>query len=161
MHGGTLDLIAHFRRLFSYDAWANQEVIRAMRAAQPVPGRSLQLIAHISAAERIWWDRLQTKTQAVPVWPDWTFSECQVRADEIHRLWAEYLLNKAESDFAKPVSYVNSKGEAFSSTPYDILLHVITHSAHHRGQIAYDMRAAGFTPAYTDYIHGVRQGLVE
>jgi uncharacterized damage-inducible protein DinB len=156
-----LDLIVHFRRLFSYDSWANREVIRAMTAAEPLPGKSLKLIAHVSAAERIWWDRLQAKAQAVPVWPDWTFAECEARASEMEGMWKEYLMNKAESDFAMPVSYVNSKGKSFSNTPYDILLHVITHSAHHRGQIASDMRAAGFTPAYTDYIHGVRQGLVE
>lgn len=156
-----MDLTAHFRRLFSYDAWANNEVIRAMKAAEPLPRKSLQWIAHISAAERIWWDRLQVKAQAVPVWPDWTLSECEARTGQMDQLWKEYLTGKVQADFAKPVSYVNSKGESFSSTPYDILLHVVTHSAHHRGQIAAAMRAAGFTPAYTDYIHGVRQGLVE
>jgi uncharacterized damage-inducible protein DinB len=35
------------------------------------------------------------------------------------------------------------------------------HSAYHRGQIASQMRASGKTPAYTDFIHGVRQGLVK
>lgn len=156
-----MDLLAHFRRLFSFDGWANQEVIRSMKSAEPLPAKSVSWLAHIIAAERIWWDRLQVKPQAVPVWPDWTHPECKTRAGEMVRLWKEYLAGKAESDFFKPVSYVNSKGEGFSSNPYDILLHVIAHSAHHRGQIAADMRAAGFTPAYTDYIHGVRQGLVE
>jgi uncharacterized damage-inducible protein DinB len=35
------------------------------------------------------------------------------------------------------------------------------HSSYHRGQIAADMRAAGVTPAFTDFIHAVRQGFVE
>jgi uncharacterized damage-inducible protein DinB len=35
------------------------------------------------------------------------------------------------------------------------------HSAYHRGQIATQMRTAGYLPAYTDFIHGVRQRLVE
>jgi uncharacterized damage-inducible protein DinB len=34
------------------------------------------------------------------------------------------------------------------------------HSAYHRGQIAADMRAAGFEPVYTDFIHAVRQGYI-
>jgi len=42
----------------------------------------------------------------------------------------------------------------------DILTHVLLHSAYHRGQIAVDLRAAGLTPAYTDYIHAVRQGKI-
>jgi uncharacterized damage-inducible protein DinB len=43
----------------------------------------------------------------------------------------------------------------------EILTHVVIHSAYHRGQIASDVRAAGGVPAYTDYIHAVRQGLIE
>jgi uncharacterized damage-inducible protein DinB len=35
------------------------------------------------------------------------------------------------------------------------------HSAYHRGQAALEMRAAGIQPAYTDFIHGVRQGFVK
>jgi len=156
-----VDLSAHFRRLFSYDVWANREVLRAMSMANPFPSKSLKLLAHINAAERLWWDRLMSQPQSVAVWPDWTLQECSSRIDELDQLWKEYVANKTAEDFARAVSYVNSKGESFSSTPYDILLHVVTHSAHHRGQIAADMRAAGHTPAYTDYIHGVRQGLVE
>jgi uncharacterized damage-inducible protein DinB len=38
---------------------------------------------------------------------------------------------------------------------------VLFHSAYHRGQIASQMRAAGFTPAYTDFIHAVREGFIE
>lgn len=43
----------------------------------------------------------------------------------------------------------------------DILTHVLMHSAYHRGQIASHMRANGKTPAYTDFIHAVRQGFVK
>jgi uncharacterized damage-inducible protein DinB len=59
------------------------------------------------------------------------------------------------------VDYQNSKGENWKSRIDDILMHVITHSAYHRGQIAADMRSAGMNPAYTDFIHSVRQGFVE
>jgi len=59
------------------------------------------------------------------------------------------------------ISYKNTKGEGWTSVIEDVLLHVTTHSAYHRGQIALNLRAAGLQPAYTDYIHGVRQGLVK
>jgi len=39
--------------------------------------------------------------------------------------------------------------------------HVTIHSAYHRGQIASDVRSAGQEPAYTDYIHAVRQRFLE
>ena len=40
-------------------------------------------------------------------------------------------------------------------------MHVIMYSVYHRGQIASNVRAEGLTPAYTDFIHAVRQGFVE
>ena len=45
-------------------------------------------------------------------------------------------------------------------TPWDVLTHVVTDSAYHRGQVASELRAGGFEPAYTDFIHAVRQGLL-
>jgi uncharacterized damage-inducible protein DinB len=59
------------------------------------------------------------------------------------------------------IGYKNSKSEPWTSLVRDILTHVFMHSAYHRGQIAADMRQAGQVPAYTDFIHGVRQGLVK
>jgi uncharacterized damage-inducible protein DinB len=41
------------------------------------------------------------------------------------------------------------------------LTHVLFHSAYHRGQIALHLRASGFTPASTDFIHAVRAGFIE
>ena len=75
------------------------------------------------------------------------------------RSWKELLSRTDILD--RSVHYTNSKGEAYDSLVGDILTHVFMHSAYHRGQIAADMRQNGVTPAYTDFIHGVRQGLVE
>jgi uncharacterized damage-inducible protein DinB len=73
----------------------------------------------------------------------------------------EYFSQLSSSALAEKVIYKNSKGEAWSSTVHDVLTHVALHSAYHRGQIAGLMRARGYAPAYTDFIHAVRQGLFE
>jgi uncharacterized damage-inducible protein DinB len=59
------------------------------------------------------------------------------------------------------VACKNTKSEPRSSSVQDILTHVLLHSAYHRGQIASQVRAGGETPASTDFIHAVRQGLIE
>jgi uncharacterized damage-inducible protein DinB len=143
------------RRQFSYDAWANREVLAAIRAAG-ADERSLQLIAHILAAERLWLERLKQQPQSMPVWPKLSIEQCEAQAEEMPRLWSEYL-DSIGKDFSPSISYKNSKGEAWSSTVLDILTHVEMHSVYHRGQIATHMRANGKTPAYTDFIHAVRQ----
>jgi uncharacterized damage-inducible protein DinB len=37
-----------------------------------------------------------------------------------------------------------------------VLLHVVSHGAYHRGQIASDLRNSGGEPVLTDFIHWVR-----
>ena len=156
-----MDLIAHFTRLFAYDGWANQEVLKGLRATAAMPPRALKLMAHIFSSQHLWMERLEQKPQTLPVWPDFTLDPCDRQAVELPALWKSYLAGKSEADLAEPVRYQNSQGETWSSRKDDILMHLITHSVYHRGQVAAAVRAAGFTPAYTDFIHSIRQGLVK
>ena len=156
-----MDLLKHFSRLFAYDGWANQEALASLRAATTPLPQALKLMAHIFAAERLWMERLELKPETVPVWPEFTAEECERQAAELPALWKDYLAASSEAELARPVAYRNSRGETWSSRKDDILMHLITHSTHHRGQVAAAVRAAGFTPAYTDFIHSIRQGFVK
>ncbi len=156
-----MDMREHFRRLFRYDEWANREVLAALKVDGATPSRSLKFMAHIVAAERLWLERLKQQEQSLPVWPEFTLEQCEAQAADLSRLWWHYLGELTAGQLSEPQSYKNSKGESWSSSLQDVLMHVVMHSAYHRGQIATDMRAAGFTPAYTDFIHSVRQGFVE
>ena len=149
----------HFRRLFAYDAWANREVLAGFRAVGPVPERPLELMAHILSAQRLWLERLRQQPQTFPVWPRFTLEECEKQAAEMPGLWKQYLNSLA--DAGALVTYKNTLGEEWTNRIEDILMHVVMHSAYHRGQIASSLRAAGLAPAYTDFIHGIRQGFVE
>ena len=97
----------------------------------------------------------------MPVWPELNVQGCADGLLDASRGWADYLRDDTAARLADTVSYTNSKGEAWTSTVEDILIHVTIHSAYHRGQIASDLRAAGLEPAYTDYIHAVRQRSIE
>ena len=154
-----MSLADHLRRQFSYDAWANREVLIVIRSTGGNDERSLQLMSHIVAAERLWLERLTQVPQSVPVWPKADLTFCETENNTLARLWTNYL--DEVTDFDRAISYKNSKGESWTSTIGDVLTHVLMHSAYHRGQIASHMRASGHTPAYTDFIHGVRQGLVK
>jgi uncharacterized damage-inducible protein DinB len=153
-----MSLIDHIRREFAYDEWANQETLAAIGSEGDE--RSLQLMAHILSAERLWLERLRQQPQSSPVWPQAGFERCQQQLAELARLWREYLATTSENDLGRTASYKNSKGEPWTNSVLDILTHVIMHSGYHRGQIAAHLRQIGRTPAYTDFIHGIRQGLV-
>jgi uncharacterized damage-inducible protein DinB len=118
-------------------------------------------MGHIVGAEFLWLARLENQTSPMPVWPDLSLKECGRRVGEVSGKLLEILAGASPASLNEQVSYTNSKGEAWSSPVEEILTHIAIHSAYHRGQIAADIRSAGQTPAYTDYIHAVRQGLVE
>jgi len=156
-----MTMLEHIGSLFSYDDWANREVLASLEALESPPERSGKLLAHILSAERLWLERLLAQKQTLPVWPLLTLKDCKSELDQLHERWKNYLTSLGEAGLSDSCTYKNTRGDTFTSKKQDILLHVIMHSAYHRGQIAADVRAAGFTPAYTDLIHAVRQGFVE
>ncbi|MGC2196055.1 MAG: DinB family protein [Terriglobales bacterium] len=155
-----MNLLQHYRQLVNYDEWANLEVIGSFRAAGGPPARSLKLLAHVVAAEHVWLARLLQRPSPLPVWPELSLEQCEEQARLLSVSWRDYLAGDTAGSLDRTVSYKNSKGESWTSSVRDILTHVFMHSAYHRGQIATDMRQAGHVPPYTDFIHGVRQGLV-
>ena len=156
-----MNLADYLRREFAYDAWANQEVLAAIRGAGGEDTRSLELMSHILAAQRVWYERLKQVPQSVPVWPALDLARCEAESAALGGLWHEYLDLLTAGDASQSISYKNTRGESWTSAIVDILTQVVMHSAYHRGQIASHMRANGQVPASTDFIHGIRQGLVK
>ena len=149
------------KRLLAYDAWANREAVASLRAADHPPPKALTTLAHLVGAGRLWLARLEGSAGKPPaVWPDLSLDEASAGVEELAGHWRAYAAGLDEPALAKTVSYTNSKGEPWTSTVGDILTHVVIHGGYHRGQIASDLRGAGFTPAYTDYIEAVRRGLI-
>jgi uncharacterized damage-inducible protein DinB len=156
-----MELSEHLRRQFAYDEWANREVLTGLKVSPNAPVRPRQLLAHILSAERLWLERIRQQAQTLPVWPDFTLDQCDKQIVDLARLWHNFFGQLSPPELSETVVYKNSKGEPWTSTVEDILTHVLLHSAYHRGQIASLVRAGGEQPAYTDFIHAVRQGLVE
>jgi uncharacterized damage-inducible protein DinB len=136
-------------------------VLAALKATPRPSARLLQLLAHILSAERLWLERIRKQPQSLPVWPEFSLDQCGAQITELDRLIQDYLGQLSSITLSEDVVYRNSKGQPWKSTVQDILTHVLLHSAYHRGQIATAMRAGGEQPAYTDFIHAVRQGLIE
>ncbi len=169
-------MIEHHRRMIAYDAWANGEALASFRAcgakserpaqaAPPTPAappappaRAVRVFAHVVGAERLWLARIAGEAPMVAVWPAWPLDECAAALAELAPSWRGFFDRSTDERLADPVAYTNSKGEPWTSTVGDIITHVVAHSAHHRGQIASELRAAGHSPAYTDFIHAVRSG---
>lgn len=155
-----MNLSEHYEQLRRYDVWANREIIASLQKQASPPARCTQLLAHIIGAEYVWLARLNQSAPPVAVWPEMTLPQCEEHIGQLDNIWTEYCAKHLPAGLEDSITYKNSKGEPWSSRVQDVLTHVFLHSAYHRGQIASEMRRAGYTPAYTDFIHAVRQELI-
>ena len=62
-----MSLVAHFHRLFTYDAWANSEVLNSLYAVPTPPQRSVAFMGHILSAQTLWLQRIMGQPQTLPV----------------------------------------------------------------------------------------------
>ncbi|MEO7501382.1 MAG: DinB family protein [Gemmatimonadaceae bacterium] len=142
--------------MFEHLRWADAGVQASLTEAVNPPPHTLDLFAHVVAAEHVWLARMRGEKPEVEVWPKLSLSQCLElgarNADEFSAL-VECL---DEIGLDSGVTYKNSAGLEFTSSFRDILLHVALHGAYHRGQIAAAVRAGGDAPASTDYIAFVR-----
>ena len=59
---------------------------------------------------------------------------------------------------AGDLSYQTLKGIEYRTPIQDVLMHLVLHSAYHRGQVTAAVREAGGKPALTDYVVYLRAG---
>ncbi len=154
-------MIATLRRRFRYNGWANRMMVDALAETGMPPEIAVGRMAHIISAERIWLNRIRDEAQPFPVFPDWSIDECNRNLEHTARLWTEYFEIVTDGELLREYNYKSTTGSSHHGGVLDSLLHVITHSAYHRGQIAADMRQAGFDPPGTDYIIAVRLGILD
>ena len=156
-----MDWIEHYQRLLHYEEWANKATLQSLRDTTRPSDRALRILMHVFAADRLWMARIKQESQPVVIWPEPSIEACEDELKSAGNRWRELLEGVTASDLGRPVRYTNTRGEPWESTVQDILMHVVLHSSYHRGQIASEVRGAGDTPAYTDFIHCIRQGFLD
>jgi uncharacterized damage-inducible protein DinB len=152
--------LGYYSRLLRYDAWANAETLGSLRGADP-PAKAVRWMGHIVGSGALWLARLRQEPPAMAVWPDLDLEACAAGIERLADRWPRYLESLPRAGLEEGVGYRNSLGEYWTSTVGNILTHVAMHGAYHRAQIAAAVREGGREPAYTDFIHAVRQGLVQ
>jgi uncharacterized damage-inducible protein DinB len=153
-----LVVIDFIRGLFDYDYWANQETLMGLATLTAGQEKPLKYFSHVIAAQRIWRKRFDDPAPAAgDAWPVLTLDDCRPAIDGLRTQWAELLGRMTEEKFGEDLVYKNLKGTDLRTPNRDVLMHVITHSVHHRGQAAAAIRDAGGKPSATDYMVYVRK----
>ncbi len=162
MHASPELLRTHLR----YNMWAStrlldaaarlgsDELVRDFRSADK---SVLGTLAHVFAADRVWLRRIQ----GLPPMP-FLDPEVEIRLDVLQREWPALLTQwlawgETLQDTAATVAYRDLAGNPHTTPLWQIVLHVINHATHHRGQVSAMLRAMGHTPPPLDLIRYYRE----
>jgi len=145
-------------KLCIYNAWANDSLVQSLRDQNISDEPIIKLLSHVILSENFWMARLKTEdTSNKNFWKLLNISECYRMAHENSKAYSDFIKEKSDNDFERSISYKNTKGVEYNNSIEDILTHVFIHSAYHRAQGAKEVRRLGKEPAYTDYIHYIRE----
>ena len=152
-------------RHLAYTSWATHHLLNAVSA---IPQDQLQhnfntadrtivgTLAHVFAADRVWFDRVTGHRRSA-------FIEERDRNMEVLRTeWPELLsswrkwLAEYKHDLMQPIAYQDMAGNPHQSSACEIVLHVVNHGTHHRGQVSGFLRSLGHTPPPLDLIRFYR-----
>src|SRR5262249_16044419 len=133
---GRMAVKAHLERMFRSMSWADRQALAALRECPNAHAEALPLLAHLLAAEHIWLPRVEQSAARLAVWPQLTMNECEQLAADNEAGYRNFLARTGPGQLEVPITYRNTKGQAFTTPLLDILTHVVVHGAYHRGQIA-------------------------
>ena len=146
------------RRLIEYDHWANREALTSLESLGDGAERPRKIFCHVIGAQRIWLSRFEGPNQpSLDPWPALAFAECRGAVEDLYQRWSGLLDKLTPEKLGENLIYRNTKGVEFKTPVRDVLMHLVTHSAYHRGQVAAAVREAGGKPAATDLVVWVRQ----
>lgn len=146
------------REMFDYDYWANCEALASLNTVGGDAERPRKYFSHVLGAQRIWLARFESpEPPSAEPWPALSVDECRAAIEEVHRHCIALLSKLTPEKLDENLKYRNLKGVEFQTPIRDVLMHLIMHSAYHRGQVAAAVREAGGKPAATDFTVYIRK----
>jgi uncharacterized damage-inducible protein DinB len=150
------------QRLFRYKAWANDELLKALArlgGEAPITSLGIKALSHTYVVDRIFSAHMNRKAHAyssanpgeMPTLEDLS---ADIRASD--REYIDYVSALDRDQLTERINFTFTDGAAGCMSPEEMLMHVITHGAGHRGQVSAVMLLNSVTPAtdgFTTYLH--------
>jgi uncharacterized damage-inducible protein DinB len=151
------------RTHLDYTAFASRRLVEAAaslsseeltRDFQTADHSVLGTLAHIYAADRVWLGRIHGNPPQKFLDPevDLHLSVLQTHWPAILARWKEWAASLTDESTRGSLVFTDLKGNRHEQPLWQIVLHVVNHGTHHRGQVSGMLRAMGHTPPPLDLI---------
>jgi len=155
----SADLI---RSHIDYTAWASHLLMEA--AAQlsdeeltrdfgTADKSVLGTLVHVFGADRVWLARLKREpANTFLTEADYHLAVLQKDWPMLYQQWAQWAAGLSDEACQSDVSYSDLRGNPYCQPLGQLVLHVVNHGSHHRGQVSGFLRALGHTPPKLDLV---------
>src|SRR5450432_3154608 len=152
--------VEDLREHLAYSAWASQRLVHAaselteaelLRDFQTSDHSVLGTLVHTFAGDRIWLTRMQKAPR--PQYSseaDHHLSVLQNEWPELYRQWDEWMQGLNDDAVRADFTYQDMRGAVWTQPIWKLVLHVVNHGTHHRGQVSGFLRAMGQVPPVLD-----------
>ena len=155
------------RTHIDYTAWASQRLVEAAALLSPdelnrdfqTADRSiLETLVHIFAGDRLWLSRLAGGPHPGFITDaDRSLAVVQNDWPALYGRWKQWALGLTDESVLARLEYHDMKGRPWSQPIWQLVLHVVNHGTHHRGQVSGFLRTLGHTPPALDLVFFYRE----
>jgi uncharacterized damage-inducible protein DinB len=154
--------VEDLREHLAYSAWASQRLVHAaseltdadlLRDFQTSDHTVLGTLVHTFAADRLWLARMRGaaplpySTEA-----DYQLTVLQNQWPELHRQWDLWCTGLTDDAVRADLTYQDMRGNIWTQPVWKLVLHVVNHATHHRGQVSGFLRTMGRVPPVLDLV---------
>ncbi len=143
-----------------YTAWASHRLLdcatklseeELTRDFKTADKNVLETLVHVFAADRLWLSRIQATPRSTFIDPeDRQLAALTSEWPALQQRWEQWAAPLTDQDAQKQIAYHDLEGKPYQQPLWQIVLHVVNHGTHHRGQVSGFLRTMGHTPPKID-----------
>ena len=155
------------RTHLDYTNWASARLLEAAAKLTPeeltrdfgtADKNVVGSLAHIYAADRIWMHRIEGRPPVKFITDeDRDLALLNREWPALLDAWKQWAAGLNDRTLGESASYKDLKGNPYTTPYWQIILHVVNHGTHHRGQVSGFLRALGHVPPPLDLMAYYRQ----
>ena len=155
------------RSHIDYTVWADRRLLEAaaglsaselIRDFGTAVKSVLGTLLHVYGGDLVWIERMNgTSLTSRPYNEEASLETLGAEWPRVWQRWQQYAAVLTDEMAESPISYSTFKGVPYRTPAWQIILHVVNHGTHHRGQAAGFIRSMGKMPPALDLIEYYRQ----
>lgn len=143
----------HLLKLIDSEIWANKLLVQTIEKSSEADDRTLLLFSHVFSSYSMWMSRIKGTEITTTLFQERTLEESKALMDTVFNDWKNYIQGADDAELNRIIHFTFPlDGTKKKLSVVDAVLHLVTHSGYHRGQMMARLKGKVETLPLTTYI---------